>query len=226
MCTDVGNDDSLKLALVDDYDVVLYGLKHMLDPFRERVEVVDIAANEPVDVSVDVALFDTFAQPEADQGDIDVLIRNPRARKVVVYTWCFEPHVIETALAKGVDGYLSKTLRASELVEALEAIHVGERVVSPKPRPQHHLGKDWPGRSEGLTERESEIIALITQGHSNAQIAAMTYLSINSIKTYIRSAYRKIGVERRTQAVLWGIEHGFRLDQRRIDTWRVSAAGD
>ena len=53
-------------------------------------------------------------------------------------------------------------------------------------------------------------MALITQGRNNADIAAMTFLSINSIKTHIRNAYRKMGVASRTQAVLWGIEHGFR----------------
>ena len=81
-------------------------------------------------------------------------------------------------------------------------------------------GLDWPGRTEGLTNRESEILALITQGKSNEDVAALTFLSKNSIKSYIRSAYRKIGVSSRTQAVLWGVEHGFKPDHRRIDHWR------
>ena len=55
-------------------------------------------------------------------------------------------------------------------------------------------GSDWPGRSEGLTDREAEVLALITQGMSNAAIADLTYLSPNTIKTYIRSIYRKIPV--------------------------------
>ncbi len=69
-----------------------------------------------------------------------------------------------------------------------------------------------PARTHGLTAREAEIIALITQGLSNQEIAERSYLSINSVKTYIRTAYRKIGVERRAQAVLWGIKHGFEPD--------------
>jgi len=81
-------------------------------------------------------------------------------------------------------------------------------------------GSDWPGRGEGLTDRESEVLALITQGMSNAEVADLTYLSPNTIKTYIRSIYRKIGASSRTQAVLWGVEHGFRPDKRRIDHWR------
>jgi two-component system, NarL family, response regulator LiaR len=66
--------------------------------------------------------------------------------------------------------------------------------------------------------RESEVIALITQGLSNQEIADRCYLSINSVKTYIRTAYRKMGVARRSQAVLWGIQHGFEPDVgRRVD---------
>lgn len=106
-------------------------------------------------------------------------------------------------------------------MDALLAIHAGETVVSPAPakaRPAN--GLDWPGRAEGLTNRESEILALITQGKSNDDVAALTFLSKNSIKSYIRSAYRKIGVSSRTQAVLWSIDHGFKPGNRRIDHWR------
>ena len=74
---------------------------------------------------------------------------------------------------------------------------------------------DWPGRSAGLTPREAEIIALITQGLSNQEIAERAFLSINSVKTYIRTAYRKINVTSRSQAVLWGVDHGFRPETLR-----------
>ena len=60
------------------------------------------------------------------------------------------------------------------------------------------------------------MLALITQGLSNNDIAAQTHLSINSVKSYIRTGYRKIGVTSRSQAVLWGVRHGFEPDHRRI----------
>ena len=63
-----------------------------------------------------------------------------------------------------------------------------------------------------MTDRESEVLALITQGKSNAELAELMFISINTVKSYIRSAYRKIGVTNRTQAVLWGTDHGFRPD--------------
>lgn len=79
---------------------------------------------------------------------------------------------------------------------------------------------DWPGCTEGLSGRESEILALITQGKSNAEIAAVVDLSLNSIKSCIRSAYRKIGVTTRVETVLWGVEHGLKPNYHRIDGGR------
>ncbi len=209
------------MALVDDYDVVVIGLAHLFDPYRDRIVVAELDTNQPVADDVDVVLYDSFAQPEADHADIDVLVANPRARRVVVYTWNFHPALVDSALARGASGYLSKTLPARELVTSIEAIAGGEVIVSDAPaRMRPPVGLDWPGRSEGLTDREAEVLALITQGKTNVEIAAVMYLSINTVKSYIRSAYRRIGVTTRSHAILWGIEHGFRPDHHRIDHWR------
>jgi DNA-binding NarL/FixJ family response regulator len=214
----------ITVALVDDYDVVLAGVAKMLDRYRDRVVVVEIDANEPLKDTVDIALYDSFAQPESDHDEIEVLVRNPRAQRVVVYTWNFHPALIESARSKGAHGYLSKTLPARDLVDALEAVHAGELVISEPPlRADRPTGQDWPGRVEGLTDRESEILALITQGKSNAEVAQLTYLSPNTVKSYIRTIYRKIGVDSRTRAVLWGIDHGFTPDHHRIDHWRPAS---
>ena len=209
------------VALIDDYDVVLLGVAQMLYPYRDRVVVAEIDSNRPLDDAVDIVLYDSFAQPESDHDEIRVLIDNPRARKVVVYTWNFHPDLVTTARRQGVHGYLSKTLPASALVTALETVHAGEIVVSEPPqRTRSNPGLEWPGRREGLTDREAEILALITQGKSNAEVAALTYLSPNTVKSYIRNVYRKIGVGSRTQAVLWGVKNGFTPDHHRIDHWR------
>ena len=209
------------IALVDDYDVVLIGLAHLFDRYRDRIVVAEIDANQPVLDDVDIVLYDSFAQPEADHDEIDVLIRSPRDHKVVVYTWNFHPLLIESAMQKGASGYLSKMLPAHDLVDALEAIHQGEVVISEAPRrTRSHPALDWPGRAEGLTDRESEVLALITQGRSNVEVARLMYLSINTVKSYIRTAYRKIGVSNRTHAVLWGTDHGFKPDHHRIEHWR------
>ena len=166
-------------------------------------------------------LYDTFAQPESDMAQLAELIQNPHARRVVVYTWSFQPELVEAARTVGVHGYLSKTLTGRELVEAIEAVHAGEIVISEqRPRASSAPGLDWPGRLTGITDRESEILALITQGMSNADVARLTYLSPNTVKSYIRSVYRKIGVDhphpggavRRAERVL--------SRHHRIDHWR------
>ncbi|MEN0128406.1 MAG: response regulator transcription factor [Brevundimonas sp.] len=214
-------DRPITVALVDDYDVVLMGVAKIIDQYRDRVVVAEIDANKPLSDPVDIVLYDSFAQPESDAAQIEELVRNPAARHVVVFTWNFHPELVAVARAQGVHGYLSKALPARELVAALEAVHAGELVFNDAPgRVRPATGLDWPGRAEGLSDRESEILALITQGLSNADVAAQTYLSPNTVKSYIRTVYRKIGVESRTQAVLWGVRHGFTPDHRRIEHWR------
>ena len=142
---------------------------------------------------------------------------------MVVYTWNFHPELIDERHAQGGERLpRPRRCRRRELVAALEAIHAGETRGQPSHRRGRGCRSAWtgPGDPKGSPNRESEILALITQGKSNAEVAAMTFLSMNSVKSYIRSAYRKIGVTSRTQAVLWGIEHGFRPDHHRIDHWR------
>jgi DNA-binding NarL/FixJ family response regulator len=201
--------------------VVVVGVANMLEPYRDRVVVAELDSERSVKDTVDIALYDSFAQPESDQQQIKVLVDNPRARRVVVYTWNFHPELVRAARDLGVHGYLSKALSARELVAALEAVHAGEIVVSESAtRARTVSGLDWPGRREGLTDRESEILALITQGKSNTEIAGLTYLSLNTIKSYIRNLYRKIDVDSRTRAVLWGVRNGFLPDHHRIEHWR------
>ena len=90
---------------------------------------------------VDIALYDSFAQPESDHAEIQVLVENPRARRVVVYTWNFDPELVESACRQGASGYQSKTLGARELVEALEAVHAAlASVMLPV------QGAPWEGR--------------------------------------------------------------------------------
>jgi DNA-binding NarL/FixJ family response regulator len=210
----------ITVALVDDYDVVVKGVANMLDPYRDRIVIAELDSTMPIDDTVDIVLYDSFAQPESDHEEIAHLIANPRARRVVVYTWNFHPDLIESARRHGAHGYLSKTLPARELVAALEAVHSGDIVISEvAARVRSAPGLDWPGRGEGLSDREAEILALITQGKSNADVARLTYLSPNTVKSYIRTIYRKLGVGSRTQAVLWGVKHGFTPDHHRIEHW-------
>ncbi|PWJ26923.1 regulatory LuxR family protein [Branchiibius hedensis] len=76
---------------------------------------------------------------------------------------------------------------------------------------------DWPGREVGVTERELDVLRMITEGLSNQEIADRSFLSINSVKSYIRAAYRKIDVSSRSKAVLWGVQNGL-MEQEPVES--------
>lgn len=207
----------IRVALVNDDEVVVRGLDSMLRNYSHRIEVVELVAGRPVSEPVDVALYDTFGMGQGNGPAVKQLVESPRVKTVAVYTWNFQPWLTRDTLNQGVRGYLSKSLPAARLVEALSAIAAGQLVVSPSKGRSALVGGDWPGRAEGLTAREAEVLSLITMGLSNQEIAERTLLSLNSIKSYIRSAYRKIDVDSRSKAVLWGVEHGLRADRVRIN---------
>ncbi len=206
----------IRVALVNDDEVVVRGLDAMMRTYTDRVEVVELVAGKQVAEPVDVALYDTFGMGQGNGDAVRRLVDNPRVRRVAVYTWNFQPWLTRDTLDQGVRGYLSKSLPAGTLVNALAAISAGQVVVSPSRGRSALVGGDWPGREEGLTAREAEVLSLITMGMSNQEIAERTLLSLNSIKSYIRSAYRKIEVDSRSKAVLWGVAHGMRADRVRI----------
>lgn len=207
----------LRIALVNDYEIVVKGLARMFDSYTDRIEIVELDANSTVAQPVDIALYDTFGQPQGGQAAVAELMANPRVRRAALYTWNLDEDLVRATRRQGVHGYLAKSLTAGEMVDALERIHRGEIVVSPDPgHDAPIIGGDWPGRPEGLSAREAEVLSLITQGLTNKEIADRTYLSPNSVKTYIRAAYQKIGVTRRSQAVSWGIRHGLQPDRIRV----------
>ncbi len=208
---------TVTVAVVNDYAVVVAGVARLLEPFTERIAVVEIDANAHPVEPVDVALYDGFSRVRADDDDVEQLLADDAIERVVMYTWNFAPELLELARRKGVAGYLSKAMTGTQLVSALEDVMRGVFVVSATPqgpaRPEAR--GDWPGRSHGLTERESEVLALYTQGLSTRRVAEQLHLSVNSIKTYSTSLYRKLDVHTRSEAVLWGVDHGFRPDHFR-----------
>jgi len=194
---------AIRLAIDNDFPVVIHGLAAMLAPHADRVEIVDLDPDP--DVVADVVLKDAFAMNQ----DLGTYVAEMQAR-VVVFAASTDDGAVRAALDKGAVGYVHKSVSVDGLLDAVERVHAGERVVELNGGSRSSVGTaDWPGRAEGLTDREAEVLALICQGLSNQQVAQTLYLSINSIKTYIRLLYRKIGAESRSQAVIWGLQHGF-----------------
>ncbi len=207
----------IRVAIVNDYEIVVAGIAASLAPYADRVRVVELDSGLPVTSDVDIVLYDTFGAPQADGADLDQYLSQA---KVVVFSWNVQPDLVHRAMARGVAGYLPKSLTAREIIQALERVAAGETVWPGTGTPEDEgdtgeAAATWPGREHGLTARESEVLGLIGRGYSNQEIAERVFLSINSVKTYIRTAYRKIGVTRRSQAVLWGIQHGLAPDRVR-----------
>jgi len=200
----------LALAVVNDFPVVTAGVARLLEPHRHRVTFSEYAEELPEPGAADVVLFDPFGHPKRE-ARLREVVETTRAR-VIVYSWVDDPQQVDAMLRYGAVGYLPKTVDGKTIVAAAETVQRGDDLPLPR-RDRDALGEDmaaWPGQAEGLTSREAEMICLITSGLTNAEISSTLFLSINSVKTYIRTAYRKIGVASRSEAILWGIDHGFR----------------
>jgi len=196
-------DQPLRVALVNESELVHAGVSTMMAEHSGRVVVLPkrhLAAAE-----ADIALLDPFTRRSGVVGSAQVG-RPPGGSRVVIYTWETRSGFVERAMLAGAHGYLSKALPSGELVAALEKVHLGERLVAvDEPRSRHERRSTI---EIGLTPRETDVIALIAAGVPNKEISRRLELSMNTVKSHIRTAYRSMGVTSRTQAVLWAVEHG------------------
>jgi DNA-binding NarL/FixJ family response regulator len=195
----------MRLALAPDAPLVMAGAADMLARAAPEIEVICLADVDEAPGRVDFILYD----PERhDISGLSHLTRTSPDALTVAYSWSTRPDLVDDAYRQGAVGFLSKELTADEVVTAVRALRAGHHVrflvqpYAPVPR------SATSGRPNGLTERELQVLELVTVGRSNDEIAKRLFLSINSVKSYIRTGYRKIGATRRTQAVLWGVEHG------------------
>lgn len=198
---------SFRLAVVAEQDVISAGLVSILGACA-GIEIVAYPPAGPRSAP-DVVLYDVAGLHENDGADLDHLVKETDAA-VVALARDLRPDLAAQALARGVDGCISLAATREQLEAVARAAAAGElagdltldeRGVE---QPFERLGADL-----GLTMREIEVLGLITQGLTNGEIADRLYLSINSVKTYVRSAYRRVGVSTRSQAVAWCIQHGF-----------------
>ncbi|CAN5252491.1 response regulator transcription factor [soil metagenome] len=207
----------IRLAIVNDYELVVSGLAAVLAPFSDRITVVEVDSQLPVISDVDILLYDTFGQAQGDALDIDSLMDGPTAR-VVVFSWNTDETLVEQAFTAGADAYVAKSVTAEQLVQALTRVHQGEHLVHVAPdgpeEAADRFGR-WPGDRFGLSPREAEVLALVCQGLSNEEITQRAFIGINTVKTHIRTLYRKIDVTSRSQAVAWGLTHGFSASSMR-----------
>ncbi len=179
---------------MNDYEIIVEGLRRMLTPFGDRVRVVETVAGDTPNGSSDIALFDTFAGRRHALGRIREMLADHDIAKVVLYTWDVPTAFLDDITTMRIDGVILKSETGERLVDALERVHRGE-----------HVGLDAIEDDElptVLTEREREVLALIARGASNREIASELYLSVDTVKTHVRRLFGKLEVSNRTLAAL------------------------
>jgi DNA-binding NarL/FixJ family response regulator len=160
-----------------------------------------ILIGDPVTTPVDVALYDTFGREGVAETALRTLVQTPQIGRVAVFSVDLHPDLIADGRVAGAHGFISKALPGEEIADALVRIASGESVVAATPsRRQPSTELAWPGKDEGLTERESEVLVLAAEGLSNREIAAALYLSADTIKGYVSQALQKLSLRNRVQA--------------------------
>lgn len=203
--------DTLSVALVNDYEVIVRGLHSMLEPFTDRVSIVEHEIGDTPDRPADIALFDTFAGRRDALDRAAEMVRDGKVGHVVLYTWDAAPEFLDIAREVGVSAVVLKSVNAAELVDIFDRVVEGERVgLDNVARGERRLASD------DLSTREHEVLALIALGYSNGEIASELFLSVDTIKTYVRRLFVKLGVSNRTQAALMAAGHSVGPPPRRM----------
>lgn len=191
--------ERLRVALVNDYELIVRGLRNMLAGSHDLVDVVELDVDGDRDRIVDVALVDTFGHRRHALDRVAELAAEPAIGVVAVYSSDTDDEHIALFLEHGARAVLSKSVSPLELTRGLLAVSRGEIVVS------REVGRRsagaWPGRMHGLTQRESEIMVCLVAGHSNREIADALAVSENTVKTHLKSVFQKLGVTSRTRAM-------------------------
>jgi DNA-binding NarL/FixJ family response regulator len=191
------------VEIVSPHDVVVTGLRGILEAAL-GVGVVVTAGS--VEGEPDVVLYDVIGLLEGDTSELDHWVKDTDST-VVAVSRDLRPDLACSALAHGAQAVMSLGVEAHELAEVVAAAVTGNLDEVPAVRDGERCSR--LGASAGLSDREADVLRLIVSGVSNQTIARTLFLSINSVKTYIRSTYRKVGVDNRAQAVAWGLAHGF-----------------
>lgn len=204
------------------------GIRAMLRDHPDRVIPATTSAGR-----ADVVLFELSANASGDQRALQYLSHQPAAVIVIAHT--SHPEAVSRALELGASCCVTSEITTDALMACISLAAVGDGAAAsatqagarspasssvaaaragprarPMPRAIHPIlrGEEWargPELGARLSDREQEVISLIATGLSNTEIAETLHLGLNTVKTYIRAAYRKIGVRTRTQAVIWAI---------------------
>lgn len=203
--------EPVRLLIVDDHPVVRDGLRGMCDASAD-FDVVAEASDGPEAVRLvtsldpDVVLMDLRMPGGGGVEAITELARRGVRTHVLVLTTYDTDRDIMAALDAGATGYLLKDAPRDELFAAIRAAAEGQSALSPTVA-SRVVSRVRAG-SDALSDRESEIIALVAKGRSNREIAATLFVSEATVKTHLAHAFDKLGVNDRAAAVAMAYERG------------------
>jgi DNA-binding NarL/FixJ family response regulator len=201
--------------LVDDHPVVRAGLAAMLQSADDIAVVAEAGSGEEAvalcaTVTPDVVLMDLrMERMDGATATVAILSTAPGTKVLVVTTYETDSDILR-AIEAGATGYLLKGSSRTKLIEAIRAAARGETVLSPSL--VNKLFRVRIQRTQSLSGREREILRLVSQGLSNAEIAKTLLIGEATVKTYLLRVYKKLEVSDRTAAVVTAMNRGM-LDE-------------
>jgi len=214
-------DTPVRVLLVDDHEMVRHGLKAMLARYRDDVVIVGETGRSEdaerlfVELEPDIVLCDVRLGASSGLDLARSLLQRDAGCKIVILTVYDDEQYLYQALRIGVCGYLLKRVDGAELVGHLRLAVEGHIVIDPMlagraatSAARLQAGEFWPGARLGLSQRESEVLALAVSGMSNRAIATRLVIGDETVKSHVSSVYRKLEVRDRAGAVAVAMREG------------------
>ena len=207
----------IRVLIVDDHHVVRRGLLFFLKTQKD-IEVIGEAKNgfEAVELveslQPDIVLMD-LVMPEMDgiQATKKIKAKWPNVAILMLTSFSDKDHVLP-AIEAGAAGYQLKDIEPDELVNAIRQIIRGENIIHPVATSQLEEvlreEENLPHVKNPLTPRERDVLAELTKGKSNREIASSLFVTEKTVKTHISNIFTKLEVQDRTQAALYAVKHG------------------
>jgi len=208
----------LKLLLVDDHEVVRLGLKALLSNYP-NYEVVaeasdaDEAVEKALEYKPDVVLMDIrLPGKNGIEATREIMEALPDT-KVIMLTSFAEDDLLFDAINAGAYGYVLKQIGSDDLVESLEAIGRGEALLDPTltqkifKRVREATRKATDEAFATLSDQEIRILALISKGNTNKEIAKAIFLSEKTVRNYVSSILSKLNLRTRSEAAAYAVKH-------------------